>query len=74
MDAVYVKLGGRGVFREALCKGAAAFEARHVSQDQCPAYGDLQPGESAEELVSDVPKSDRNRLQPYGVAQSLLVC
>jgi hypothetical protein len=52
IDAVSVKLGG----------GVAALEAPQVSRDQCPVYSDLQPSESAE-LVSDVPESNRNRLQ-----------
>jgi hypothetical protein len=54
MDAVSAKLGGGGV---------AALEDWQVSRDRCPAYGDRQPGESAVELVSDVPENDRNRLR-----------
>jgi hypothetical protein len=62
MDSIY-EVGGRWSGREAFCKGAAALEAWQVSRHRWPAYGDLQPGESGEELVSDVPESDRNRLR-----------
>jgi hypothetical protein len=56
--------GGRWIGHEVFCKGASTLKAWQVSQDWCPAYGDLQRGESAEELISDVRESDslRNRL------------
>jgi hypothetical protein len=60
MDTVSVEFGGGWSGYEVLCKGAAALEAWQVS---CPAYGDLQPVESMEKLVSDIPECDRNGLR-----------
>lgn len=38
----------------------ASLKIWRLSRDWCPAYGDLQLGESTEELVSKIPESNRN--------------